>query len=305
MDLGFILEQPFAQHALLAAALVAVTCGLVGPFVVIRGMAFAVHGIAELAFTGAAAGLLIDDNPVAGALVGAVVVAVLISTFGARQGERDSAIGVILAFGMGMGVLLLSFYQGFATAATNILFGDIFGVSGSQLVILLVICLIVMAVMGICYRPLLFASVEADAAGARGVPVARLSLLFLVVLALSVTGAAQVVGTLLVLSLAITPAAAAQRLSASPLVVALLSVVFAVTAADGGLLASFQSNVKASVFITSVSFAIYVAARLAGPLVRDRRRREHPSISRTDGGDRHDPPQTPRSVPLHERNLES
>jgi zinc/manganese transport system permease protein len=88
-----------------------------------------------------------------------------------------------------------------------------------------------------------------------------------------VTGAAQVVGTLLVLSLAITPAAAAQRLSANPLVVAALSVAFAVASADGGLLASFDSNVKASVFITSISFAIYVAARLVGPLVRDRRRR--------------------------------
>jgi len=300
MSLGFLLQQPFAQHALLAAALVAVTCGLVGPFVVIRGMAFAVHGIAELAFTGAAAGLLIADNAIAGALVGAVVVAVLIATFGARQGERDSAIGVILAFGMGIGVLLLGYYQGFATAATNILFGNIFGVSGSQLVILLVICLIVVAVMGVYYRPLLFASIDPDAAEARGVPVGRLSLLFMVVLALSVTGAAQVVGTLLVLSLAITPAAAAQRLSASPLIVATLSVVFAVAAADGGLLASFQSNVKASVFITSVSFAIYVAARLAGPLVRDRRRRARPPISRTNGGACHDQQQTPRSVPIHE-----
>jgi zinc/manganese transport system permease protein len=95
----------------------------------------------------------------------------------------------------------------------------------------------------------------------------------MILLALSVTGAAQVVGTLLVLSLAITPAAAAQRLSARPLTVAGLSILFAVVAADGGLLASFQSNVKASVFITSFSFGIYVAARLAGPLLRDRRRR--------------------------------
>lgn len=274
MGLGFLLQQPFAQHALVAAALVAVSCGLIGPFVVTRGMAFAVHGTAELAFTGAAAGLLIANNPVVGALVGSVVVAGLIALFGARQRERDSAIGVILAFGMGIGVLLLGFYHGFATAATNILFGNIFGVSGDQLIVLLVIGVIVVAVMGIWYRPLLFASVDPDAAEARGVPVRRLGLMFLVVLALTVTGAAQVVGTLLVLSLAITPAAAAQRLSASPLVVAGLSIVFAVVAADGGLLASFQSNVKASVFITSVSFAIYVAARLAGPLLRDRRRRQ-------------------------------
>ena len=158
---------------MLAAALVAVSCGLIGPFVVMRGMAFAVHGTAELAFTGAAAGLLVANNPVVGALVGAVVVAVLISVFGAGQQERDSAIGVILAFGMGIGVLLLGFYQGFATAATNILFGDIFGVSGSQLVILLVICLIVMAVMGVCYRPSLFASVDPDVAEAQSVPVGK------------------------------------------------------------------------------------------------------------------------------------
>jgi zinc/manganese transport system permease protein len=275
MGLGFLLQQPFAQHALLAAALVAVSCGLIGPFVVTRGMAFAVHGTAELAFTGAAAGLLVANNPVVGALIGSVVVAGLIALFGARQRERDSAIGVILAFGMGIGVLLLGFYHGFATAATNILFGDIFGVSGDQLIVLLVIGLIVVAVMGIWYRPLLFASADPGAAEARGVPVRGLGLLFLVVLALTVTGASQVVGTLLVLSLAITPAAAAQRLSASPLVVAGLSIVFAVLAADGGLLASFQSNVKASVFITSVSFAIYVVARLAGPLLRDRRRSRH------------------------------
>ena len=97
--------------------------------------------------------------------------------------------------------------------------------------------------------------------------------MFLLVLALTVTGAAQVVGTLLVLSLAITPAAAAQRLSARPLAVAALSVVFALLAADGGLLASFgASDVKASVFITSISFGIYLAARIAGPLLRDRGR---------------------------------
>ena len=204
MGIGFLLSQPFAQHALAAAALVAVTGGLISPFVVTRGMAFAVHGTAELAFTGAAAGLLVANNPVLGALAGSLVVAALIATLGARPRERDSAIGAILAFGMGIGILLLGYYQGFATAATNILFGNIFGVSGGQLLILLAIGLIVVVVMGIWYRPLLFASIDPETAEARGVPVRRLGLIFLLVLALTVTGAAQVVGTLLVLSLAIT-----------------------------------------------------------------------------------------------------
>jgi zinc/manganese transport system permease protein len=268
MGIGFFVQQPFAQHALLAAGLVAVSAGLIGPFVVTRGMAFAVHGTAELAFTGAAAGLLVGGNPVAGALVGSLLVAAMIALLGVRQRERDSAIGVILAFGLGMGVLLLGFYHGFATAATNILFGDIFGVSGAQLTVLLAIGGVVVAAMALWYRPLLFASIDPEVAAARGVPVRRLGVMFLMVLALTVTGAAQVVGTLLVLSLAITPAAAAVRLSANPMVVALLAVLFAVVAADGGLLASLQSSsVKASVFVASLSFAIYVVARVLGPLV--------------------------------------
>jgi len=180
-------DQCQRQGVQVAAALVAVACGLIAPFVVIRGMSFAVHGTAELAFTGAAAGLLVADNAVAGALVGSLVVAVLIATLGSRPRERDSAIGAILAFGMGIGILLLGFYRGFATAATNILFGNIFGVSGSQLLILAVINLLVVAVMATWYRPLLFASVDPEAAEARGVPVGRLGLVFLLVLALTVT----------------------------------------------------------------------------------------------------------------------
>ncbi len=267
------LSAPFALHALLAASLVAVISGLIGPFVISRGMAFAVHGTSELAFTGAAAGLLVGGNPIAGALVGSLVVAGVIGALGARERERDSSIGVILAFGLGLGVLLLSFYHGFATQATNILFGNIFGVSGGQLVTLVVIGVGVALAMAVMYRPLLFASVDPDVAEARGVRVKLLGGLFLLVLAVTVTAAAQVVGTLLVLSLAITPAAAAQRLSARPLVTTALAVLFALVAADGGIAASLAvGNVKPSVFVTSISFAVYVVARLVGGRARGRRR---------------------------------
>jgi zinc/manganese transport system permease protein len=273
MGIGDYLQQPFVQHALLASALVAVTCGLIGPFVVMRGMSFAVHGTAELAFTGAAAGLLIAENPVIGALGGSLIVAGLIALLGSRRQDRDSAIGVVLAFGLGMGVLLLSYYQGFASAATNILFGDIFGVSSGQLLLLVGIGIAVVLAMAVAYRPLLFASVDPEVAEARGVPTRALGFGFLVVLALTVTGAAQVVGTLLVLCLAVTPAAAAQRLSSNPTTITALSVGFALIAAEGGLLASLEaSRVKASVFVTGFSFAIYVVCRVAGPLVRNRRR---------------------------------
>jgi zinc/manganese transport system permease protein len=261
-NLSLYLSQPFAQHALLAAALVAVSCGLIAPFVINRGMAFAVHGVSELAFTGAAAGLLLFNNPIIGALGGGIIVAGVIGLLGVRQRERDSSIGVILAFGLGLGVLLLSFYHGFATQATNILFGNIFGVSSGQISLLLGIGVILILAMVVLYRPLQFASIDPEVAEARGVPVRLLGTAFLLILALTVTEAAQIVGTLLVLSLAITPAAAAQRVSTRPAVMAVLSVVFALIASVGGIIASLASNtVKPSVFVTGISFAIYVVCR--------------------------------------------
>jgi len=263
LGLNLYLDQPFAQHALVAGALVALTCGLIGPFVVTRSMAFAVHGTSELAFTGAAGGLLIANNALAGALVGSLVFALVIGLLGVRERERDSTIGVVLAFGLGLGVFFLSRYHGFATAATNILFGNIFGVSNNQLLGLVLIAVAVIAVMLPLYRPLLFASVDPELARARGVGVRTLGVVFLVVLAFTVTEAAQVVGTLLVLSLAITPAAAAQRCSANPLIVTALSIAFAFVAAVGGILASLASTtVKPTVFVTTFSFAIYVCTRL-------------------------------------------
>ncbi len=269
MTLWDYLHVTFVQNALVAATLVAVTAGLIGPFVIIRDLAFAVHGTAELAFTGAAAGLLVADNPVLGALLGSLVVATAIGLLGDKPRERNSAIGVILAFGLGIGVYLLSLYTGFATAATNILFGQLFGVSPNQIALLIVVAIAVLTTMTLLYRPLLFASVDPDVALARGVPTRLVGLMFVYLLALTVTEAAQIVGTLLVLSLAITPAAAATRLTARTPVLIALSIGFALIAADGGLLLGLlRPNVKASVFISSISFAIYAVVRLASPSLR-------------------------------------
>ncbi len=273
MGLSDYLQLSFVQHALISGALVAIISGLIGPFVITRRAAFAVHGTAELSFTGAAAGLVIANDAVAGALIGSIVVAAAIGVLGVRERERDSAIGVILAFGLGAGVWLLSKYHGFASTATNILFGSIFSVSTDQIWLLLAVAGGVLVAMVVLYRPLLFASVDPDVAEARGVRGRMVGLVFLVVLALTVTEAAQIVGTLLVLSLAITPAAAAQRLSARPATVTGLSVLFALIASLGGLIASLETpSVKASVWITTISFGLYLVARIVGGRVIVRRR---------------------------------
>ena len=265
-DMWLMLHYSFAQHALLAATLIALTCGLVAPFVVMRDMAFAVHGTAELSFTSAVAGLLIAGDAVRGALVGSLVIATAFALLGRRPREGNTAIGVVLAFGLGLGVFLLSFYNGFASAATNILFGSLVTASTGDVLVLGGLALIVVIVMVVIFRPLLFASVDSAVASARGVPVNALSLVFLVLLALTVTEAAQVVGTLLVLSLAITPAASARRWTADPLKFVAVSVAFALIAADGGFLLSLalsDTDIKASVLIAFVSFAIYLVSVVA------------------------------------------
>ncbi|GGB36426.1 putative ABC-transporter transmembrane protein [Flexivirga endophytica] len=269
-----MLQYPFAQHALIAATLIALTCGLVAPFVVMRDMAFAVHGTAELSFPSAVAGLLIASDAVSGALLGSLVVATAFALLGRRRSESNTAIGVVLAFGLGLGVFLLSFYNGFSSAATNILFGSLVSASTRDVMILGVLAVLVVITMVIIFRPLLFASVDPAVAIARGVPVRRLGLIFLLLLALTVTEAAQVVGTLLVLSLAITPAAAARRWTANPIVFTGLSVLFALVAADGGFLLSLalsDTDIKASVLISFVSFAIYLLSFAAERLRRDTR----------------------------------
>ena len=271
MTLADYLALPFAQHALLAALLVAIICGLVGPFVASRDMAFAVHGAAELSFTGAAAGLLIANDALGGALVGSLVVAVAIGLLGDRPRERNSSIGVILAAGLGLGVFLLSFYHGFATQATNILFGQIFGVSATDIAVLAAIAVVILIVMAVIYRPLLFASIDPEVAAAKGVNTRLVGVVFVAVLSFTVTEASQIVGTLLVLSLAVTPAAAARHLTAGPAKGTAIAIGIAVLSADGGLVLSLAfPDVKASVFISAVSFACYALARLwsVTPLAR-------------------------------------
>jgi zinc/manganese transport system permease protein len=257
-----LLAQHFVHTALLAGAVVAVVSGAIGIFVVTRGASFAVHAISELGFTGAAGALVIGIDPVIGMIGGSLVVGLVLGQLSLRGRERDSAIGAVLAFGLGVGVLLLSLYHGYATQATNLLFGSIVGVSDRQLLELTIVALIVMTSLAAVYRPLLFSSVDPEVAAARGVPLRAMSIAIFLLLALTTAEAIQVVGVLLVLTLVITPAAAAQRLTARPGLALVLSVLIALGATEGGILLSLAQPWPTSFFISAISFAAYVAARV-------------------------------------------
>ena len=165
-----LLGQHFVHTALLAGAVVAVISGAIGTFVVTRGASFAVHAISELGFTGAAGALVLGFSAVAGMIVGSLTVGLVLGLLSLRGRERDSAIGAVLSFGLGVGVLLLFLYNGYATEATNLLFGSIVGVSDAQLRNLAIVAVIVAIGLVVLYRPLLFSSVDPDVAAARGVP---------------------------------------------------------------------------------------------------------------------------------------
>ncbi|WP_039738724.1 metal ABC transporter permease, partial [Saccharomonospora halophila] len=211
-----LLGLDFVQTALLAAAVLGLVAGVLGPIIVTRRMSFAVHGTAELAFTGAAAALLLGIGVSYGALAGAVVAALLLGLLGGRESERDSVIGVVLAFGLGLGVLLLWYYPGRAANKFGILVGQIVAVEPTDLTALLIASAVVLVVLALIYRPLWFASVDPVVAAARGVPERLLAPLFAVLIGVGTALGVQIVGALLVMALMVTPAAAAARVTASP-----------------------------------------------------------------------------------------
>ncbi|KAA9152398.1 metal ABC transporter permease [Amycolatopsis acidicola] len=272
-----LLSYPFVQTALLAAAVLGLVSGALGPLVVMRRMSFAVHGTAELAFTGAAGALLLGVGLEYGALAGSVIAALLLGLLGGRESERDSVIGVILSFGLGLGVLLLSFYPGRTSNKFGILIGQIVSIEGTNIAALITAAVVVLVVLAVIYRPLLFASVDPHVAAARGVPARLLSIVFAVLVGIATALGVQIVGSLLVVSLMVTPAAAAVRITASPWRATVLAVVFAEIAALGGIILSLAPGVPVSAFVTAISFLIYLICRYIAY-----RRHRAARISRSD-----------------------
>lgn len=262
IDLATYLELlDLVKASILAAAVLGVVGGLIGVFVMQRDMAFAVHGISELSFAGAAAALLLGVNVVAGSILGSLIAALIIGLLGARARDRNSIIGVLMPFGLGLGILFLALYPGRSGNKFGLLTGQIVSVNFEQFGLLVGISALVLVALLVIWRPLAFDSIDPEVAAARGVPTRALSLVFMVLLGLMVAVSVQVIGALLVLALLVTPAAAALRLSASPVMVPVLSMLFGLVSAVGGILLALGGSLPISPFITSISFAIYLIAR--------------------------------------------
>lgn len=273
-----ILQYPIIQNALLAGSIVAVTAALLGYFLIARGLTFAGHALPNIGFAGAAGAVLLGLNPIFGLFAFTIGAGVGIGLVGREVNERDTSIGVIMTFALGLGLLFLSLYSGYAESIYSILFGQIIGISQQDVLIMAIASAFTLLLILLLFRPLLFSSFDPEVAEARGLPMRLLSSVFLILLAITISLAVQVIGALLVFVLLVGPAATATRIARSPIrALALagalgmsytvLGIYLAVVTANGLWPPSF--------FIASLSFGVYLPVRLLSPLWMSQRNRQN------------------------------
>jgi zinc/manganese transport system permease protein len=256
------LQYDFMQNAFMAGTIVAVVASCVGYFVVLRHVAFAGHALSHIGFSGAAGAVLIGFDPIWGLLAFTLAAALAMGLLGERVEGRDVAIGIVLAFALGLGILFLQLYTAYASEAFSILFGTILGISRAAVLTSLLIGLIVLGGLTVIFRPLLFMSVNPIAAEAGGVPVRVLSAVFLLLVALAVSEAVQVVGVLLIFALLVAPPATAMYVTARVYPAIAIAVTLAVLETWFGLIMAYYTNYSVSFFIATAAVILYLLARL-------------------------------------------
>jgi zinc/manganese transport system permease protein len=260
-DLQQVFQYEFMQNAFIAGTIVAVLAGVVGYFVVLRRLSFASEALAHGGFAGATGAVVLGQDVFLGLLAFTSVSGAFMGFLGDRLRGRDVAIGGTLAFSLALGSLFLTISTRFAGQAVNILFGNILAIATNDVRFVALFAALALGALGVMFRPLLFASVDAEVADARGVPVRLLSVAFMVLLAITVSASVQVVGVLLIFALMILPAAAAQHVTAQPSHAIGLAVVLAVTYVWAGLLVGFYVPYPPSFFITAFAFLTFLGVR--------------------------------------------
>jgi zinc/manganese transport system permease protein len=263
-DVQAMFSYDFMRQALLAGTILSVVAGLIGYFVVLRHQAFAGESLSDVAFTGALGGAALGINPLASLLVITIAAALVMGGFGERLRGRDVAIGTVLAWVLGLGVLFLSLFTahvsgtGTGFSGVTVLFGNLLGISADQARSIALVSGLVVLALALIARPLLFASLDPDVAAARGVPVRVLGLCFMVLLAVTVSEATLAVGALLVFALLLLPAAIAHQVTTRPYAALALAAGLAVALTWLGIAIGFYTGYPSSVCISLLAFASYV-----------------------------------------------
>ncbi|MFZ4583851.1 MAG: metal ABC transporter permease [Acidimicrobiia bacterium] len=292
-----VLQAGFMRNAFVGGTLVAIASGLIGYFVVIRRDAFAAHALAHIGFPGATFAVLVGIPVTLGLALFTVSGGLAIGALGKRVSNREVSTGTILALATGLGVLFASLASENTNTITSVLFGNLLAISTGQIQIYTVFTLGLAGVLVVIARPLLFASVDPQVAEAKGVPIRMLGIIFMVLLALAITMAVQVVGTLLLFALVVTPAATALAITARPAAVLALGAGIGLAAVWIGLVVAVMFNLPPSFCIVTLAFFAWIVTIA---ITRDGRRRARVGAAHGSGGhaggDHHHPEPTKLSV---------
>jgi zinc/manganese transport system permease protein len=291
-DLARVVQElfryAFMQHAFEAGTMVALSAGVIGYFVVLRGLSFAAHALSHIGFAGATGAVLLGVVPIVGLLAFTMSAGAVMGALGQRLRGRDVTIGLVMAWSLGLGLLFTRLYKGSANLAIGILFGQIFGITSQDVAVTFVAGSLTVLLVLAVYRPLLFATLDEEVAEAKGVPVRALSIAFMVVLAVAVSEAVQVVGVLLIFALIVAPAAIAERFTTRPSRGVVLAAILAVLFTWAGLTVAYYLPYPVGFFITTIAFWSYILARLAAPALTFPRRRGREILAREEQA-RHSP----------------
>ncbi len=254
------LQFPFMQRALVEVILMGVTCGLIGTYVVLRGMAFIGDALAHAIFPGVVIAFLLHASFFVGALLFGGITAVAIGALARnRRVSEDTAIGVLFAGMFALGIVLISTVEGYTADLASFLFGNVLGVGVEDLVASLVIAALVLVTLVLFHKELVLVSFDSDMAEASGLPVWLLNLGLLLLIAVAIVVSLRAVGNILVVAMLVTPAAAARLWTDRLRVMLGLSALFGALAGVLGLLVSYHANLAAggtSVLAITIWFGV-------------------------------------------------
>ncbi|KRN59261.1 metal ABC transporter permease [Limosilactobacillus secaliphilus] len=250
----------FMRHAFVASTFIAIISGVIGVFVVARNMSFLTHTLSEIGFAGASFAVFMGWSPLNGMLLFTILSSVMVGQLSNQGSRREAVISATSALFIGLGILFLSLSSQMASSATSILFGSVVGISMHEERQLIILSLIVLLVTVAIYRRLKFSSFDPVGASAVGVSEMTISIIFLLLLAMSVSVAAQIVGSLLIFILLTLPAASAKYFTHSVFSMILLSTMFALLGTWLGLYLGYLTNCPVSFFTAVLEAAIYVGS---------------------------------------------
>lgn len=259
-------DLAFLPKALLIAAMASIVCGVVGCYVVLRGMAFIGDAVAHAVFPGLAVAFVLGGSLVLGGVLAGVITAVLVAVFSQnRRLKEDAIIGVFFVAAFALGIVIISRAPGYAGSLQQFLFGSITGIPDRDIVVVAGMGLLVLGVLLLLHKELVTISLDRESARAMGIPVFWLDLVLYVLVTLAVVISVQTIGNVLVLALLITPAATARLLTDRLALMMLLSPAIGALSALVGLYVSWSWDYPTGGTIVLVLTAWFLLAWFLAP----------------------------------------